>query len=235
MSKKLPKIKHPIFELELPSTGEKVKYRTFTVKEEKILLIAQESKDYDQAILSIKQVVNNCLIGKKIEDLAMFDLEFVLLTIRSKSVNNLISFKIKDEDTSEEVDIELDLDKVQVVRNPAHTNKIELEDNMILMMRYPTIDEFGIIVKNGASNQEANFEVLLKCMDKLIAGEEVYIFKEFSEEELLEFFDDLDAGPINKIKQFFETMPVLRHEIKYTNNAGTEKTFVIEGMETFFI
>ena len=102
MTKKtLPKIQNPIFELELPSTGEKVKYRAFTVKEEKILLIAQESNDIDQSILSIKQVVNNCLIDKSIDDLSMFDLEYVLLTLRSKSVDNAVMFAIKDPDTGE--------------------------------------------------------------------------------------------------------------------------------------
>ena len=104
MTKTLPKIKNPIFELELPSTGEKIKYRTFTVKEEKILLIAQETKDVEQAILSIKQVVNNCLIDKKIEDLSMFDLEYILITLRSKSVDNAVAFSIKDPETEEKIE-----------------------------------------------------------------------------------------------------------------------------------
>lgn len=236
MTKKtLPKIQNPIFELELPSTGEKVKYRAFTVKEEKILLIAQESNDIDQSILSIKQVVNNCLIDKSIDDLSMFDLEYVLLTLRSKSVDNAVIFAIKDPDTEEKVELELDLNDVKITKDEEHTKDIRVTDDFVLYMRYPTINEFLSLIKAGKDDTNANFEVMISCMDKLVGDEEVYKFSEFSPEEIEAFAEDLDANTVKKIKRFFETMPTLRHELKYINKNGDEKTFVIEGMQTFFI
>lgn len=235
MTKTLPKIKNPIFELELPSTGEKIKYRTFTVKEEKILLIAQETKDVEQAILSIKQVVNNCLIDKKIEDLSMFDLEYILITLRSKSVDNAVAFSIKDPETEEKIDLELDLNDVKIVEGDNHTKEIRINDDFVLIMKYPTIDQFMMLAKQGTTSPETNFEIMIGCMDKLVGEEEVYHFRDFSQEEVEAFAQDLDASAVQKIRMFFETMPVLRHELKYTNKNGKEKTFVIEGMQTFFI
>lgn len=234
MSKKLPKLKHPIFSVELPSTGEKVNYRTFTVKEEKILLLAQEAKDVEQALLSIQQVVNNCLVDTEVEKLSMFDLEFMLLTLRAKSVDNKVLFTIKDPDTEETVELELDLDEVKIVRDEKHTDQIKLDDENILYMRYPTISEYGMLLKAGMEDGEANYKIMKKCMDKLVSGEEVYLFEEFSDEDMEEFIDDLSSSVIEQLKVFFQTMPKLRHEMKYTNSEGAEKTFVIEGMETFF-
>jgi hypothetical protein len=235
MTRTLPKIKQPIFELTLPSSGEKINYRTFTVKEEKILLIAQETKDIDQAILSIKQVVNNCLIEKSVDDLSMFDLEYILLTLRSKSVDNAVSFAIKDPETKERVELELDLNEVKIVKGESHTKDIKVTEDFVLYMRYPTINEFLSLMKAGADDTNANFKIMIDCMDKLVSSDEVYKFKDFSAAEIEAFADDLDASAVKKIKNFFETMPTLRHEMKYTNKNGKEQTFVIEGMQTFFI
>ena len=233
--KSLPKIQQPIFELELPSSGDKVKYRTFTVKEEKILLIAQETKDIDQAILSIKQVVNNCLIDKSVDELSMFDLEYVLLTLRSKSVDNAVAFAIKDPETDERVELELDLNDVQITKGENHSKEIRVTDDFVLCMRYPTINEFLALMKADSNDTNANFQIMIDCMDKLVGNDEVYKFIDFSAAEIEAFADDLDASAVKKIKQFFETMPTLRHELKYTNKNGKEQTFVIEGMQTFFI
>lgn len=230
----LPKIQKPLFCLELPSTGEKVNYRTFTVKEEKILLIAQETDDINQSILSIKQVVNNCLINKNVDDLSMFDLEYVLLTLRSKSVDNSVMFSIKDPDTGERVDLELNLDDVEIVKNENHSKEIKISDDFTLFMRYPTINEFLELVKENKDDANKDFAIMINCMDKLINDEEVYKFTDFSTEEIEAFADDLDSATVQKIKNFFETMPMLRHEIKYTNKDGKDKTFVIEGLNTFF-
>jgi hypothetical protein len=235
MNKKLPKIDRPIFELTLPSTGEKVKYTAFTVKEEKILLVAQEAKEIDQATLAIKQVVNNCLIDRDIDDLSMFDLEYILLSLRSKSVDNMVAFAIKDPDTGERVELALDLNDVKLMKDENHTNIIKINDEFTLFMRYPSINEFMTLFKTENSKPEMNFQILVNCMDKLVSEDEVYNFKDFSEEQIIAFADDLDSSAIKKIKEFFETMPTLRHELKYTNKNGDEKTFVIEGMQTFFI
>ena len=236
MTKKpLPKIQNPIFELELPSSGERIKYRTFTVKEEKILLIAQETNDIDQSILSIKQVVNNCLIDQNIDDLSMFDLEYVLLTLRSKSVDNAVMFAIKDPDTNERIELELDLNDVKVTKDDTHKKEIIVTDDFTLYMRYPTINEFLELIKSGQGDANADFAIMISCMDKLVGNDEVYKFSEFTPAEIEAFAEDLDSSAVKKIEHFFETMPTLRHEMKYKNSNGDEKTFVIEGMQTFFI
>jgi hypothetical protein len=234
MTKTLPKIDKPIFELTLPSTGEIVRYTAFTVKEEKILLIAQELKEVDQALLSIKQVVNNCLINKNIDDLSMFDLEYVLLSLRSKSVDNTVSFAIRDPETEERVELSLDLNEVKLVNNENHSKQIKVNDQFTLIMRYPSINEFLMLMKDGVTDPESNFKLLIGCMDKLVGEDEVYEFKNFTQDEIEAFAEDLDSNTIKAIKRFFETMPTLRHEIKYMNKNGNEKTFVIEGMQTFF-
>ncbi len=138
----LPKIDLPIFDLTLPSTGEKIKYRPFTVKEEKILLVAQEAADPRQEMLAAKQIINNCLIDGNIEDLAMFDAEYILINLRGKSVENTAAFTIKDPDTEEEVQLELDIDAIKIKKNDEHTNKIRINDEYVLFLKYPKINEF---------------------------------------------------------------------------------------------
>jgi hypothetical protein len=231
----LPKIEKPIFELSLPSTGETIQYTPFSVKEEKILLIAQESKDPEQAILAVKQIVNNCLINKNVEDLAMFDLEYVLLTLRSKSVDNNVKFAIKDPDTKETIELELDLTDIKVSTDDRHSKELRINDSYVLYMRYPTISEFSTMILNGTNKVGANFKIMVKCMEKLVSEDEVYKFSDFTDEEINEFLESLESDVIKKLKLFFDTIPKLRHEIKYTNSNGTNKTFVIEGMESFFI
>ena len=230
----LPKIDLPIFELELPSTGEKIKYRPFTVKEEKILLVAQESKDATQEILASKQIVNNCLVDKDVSDLAMFDLEYILLILRSRSVDNNIGFNIKDPDTEENIKLMLDLDKVSLTRFDEHTNEIVVNDDYVLYLRYPTIDEFIKIVETDVNDPLLNYLLMVSCLEKLASEDEVHYFKEYTPEEVDAFMENLDGSVIKQIQKFFETMPKLRHEMNYTNKDGNDKTFVIEGMRSFF-
>jgi hypothetical protein len=231
----LPKIELPLFEAKLPMTGEKVKYRPFTVREEKILLLAQESKEIEQAILAVKQVVNNCVYDVDIDKLSMIDLEYILLVLRSKSVDNNASFSIKDPETGESTRLELDLEDVKVKTYENHSDMIKISDEFIIKMRYPTINEFLALVRDGIDNKETNYNIMISCMDQLLSKDEVYKFKDFSKKEIDEFVDSLGGDVIKKIKHFFSTMPKLRHEIKYKNKNGNEKTFVIEGIETFFI
>ena len=230
----LPKIDIPIMELTLPSNGEKLKYRPFTVKEEKILLVGQESGDATSQILAAKQVVNNCLIENDVTELAMFDLEYVILYIRARSVNNMINFSIKDEDTEERHDLEIDIDKVQLVRDPEHTNEIKINEEYTLFLRYPTIDEFARLSTLDPEDPLTDYIMLTSCIDYVASEDEVHYFKEYSREDIDEFMDSLEAKAIKGITGFFETMPKLRHEVQYTNSAGTEKTFVVEGMQSFF-
>ena len=233
----LPKIDMPIFTMVLPASKETVKYRPFTVKEEKILLIARETKDLDQIILSIKQVINNCLLDKDIDDLSMVDLEFALLTIRGQSVDTNIKFGITDPDTQEPVQLEINLNDITLFEDPTHSNQVKVNDQYTLIMRYPSIDEAWTILKMGkekTSAAVAEFEVLLKCLDKLVSEDEVFKFDDFSQKEVTDFVESLDNKTIKRIEAFFTTMPKLKHTIPYKNSAGADKTFVLQGIETFF-
>lgn len=231
----LPKIQQTLFEITIPSIEKKVYHRLFTVKEEKILLIAQESKDPSQALLAMKQVVNNCLIDVNIEELALFDLEYLLLSIRGKSVDNKIEFSIKDPDTGEQVNLALDIEDVKIVKDPNHSHIVKLDDEYSLFLKYPTINQFAELMNGNPNDPEASYKVMVSCFDQMISENEVIKFSEYSEEEITKFTDDLDANVVKNIRKFFDTIPKLRHELKYTNSNGAEKTFVIEGMEAFFI
>ena len=230
----LPKIDLPIFETVLLSTDEKIKFRPYTVKEEKILLVAQEAKDPLQEILAMKQVINNCLIDKDVSDLAMFDLEYMHIVLRSKSVDNNVAFAVKDPDTDETVRLELDLDKVKLVKKEDHTNEIKLNADYMLYLRYPTIDAFVKIAEMSATDPLVSYFVMINCLDKIASEDEVFYFKDYSAEDIDKFMEDLGGDVISKIQRFFETMPKIRHEMKYTNKNGDEKTFVVEGLRSFF-
>lgn len=231
----LPKIDMPIYELKLPSNGQKVKYRPFTVKEEKILLIAQESKDSEQIINAIKQIVNNCLLGGSIDDLALVDLEYMLIMIRSKSVDNLVKFEIEDPDTEEKITLELDLTNVKIERQEGHTNKIEVSDQYTLFLKYPSADDFFSLLDDTKSESEKNYNIMISCLDKLASSEDVYDFRDFTRKEIDDFVESLHNNVVKQIKTFFDTIPKVRHEIEYQNKKGENKTFVIQGTQTFFM
>lgn len=230
----LPKIDLPLFELKLPSTGRKVKYRPFTVKEEKILLVAQESNDREQELLAAKQIVNNCLVKTDISKLAMFDLEYVLLVLRSRSVDNAIKFTIGDPDTKERVEMEINIDDVKIVKDKEHSKRVRINDEYTLFLKYPTIDQFTQIITMDPSDPLVNYYIMTSSLDQIASEEETHKFSDYSQEEVDDFMNDMTADVMKEIQKFFETMPKLRHELKYTNSEGTEKTFVIEGMRSFF-
>jgi hypothetical protein len=233
---KLPVIDLPVYEVVLPSTGEKIKYRAFTVKEEKIMLIAKESRDPEQIITSIKQILNNCIIGKNVDDLAIFDIEYVLAMIRGKSVNNVVDFVITDPETQEEVKLTLKVDDIKIARNEKHTNKIRVNDEYVLFLKYPSYDVYTSALKpNAATDPLTYYDAMIRCFDKLVSEQTVYEFSNFSREEVDNFIESLSADVIERIETFFSTMPKLRHEITYVNKNGNKKTFVIEGTESFFM
>lgn len=231
----LPKIDLPIYELELPSNNKKIKYRPFTVKEEKILLIAQEGKDLKHMIEAVKQVVNNCLINDDVSTFAMFDLEYILLLLRSKSVNNSVTFSINDPDTKEAIELSLDLLDVKVTTEEEHSNRIKINDAYTMFLRYPTIEEFIDFISGDKDDALVTYNIMISCLEQVVSEDDVYKFKDFSSEEIDNFMDDLQGDVLSEIKKFFDTMPKLRHEMKYINSNGDEKTFVIEGMQSFFI
>ncbi len=230
----LPKIDLPIFETVLPSTKEKIKYRAYTVKEEKILLVAQESKDPSQEVMAMKQVVNNCLIDKDVTELSMFDLEYIHLILRSKSVDNNVNFAITDPDTEEKVEVTMDLDNIILTEKEGHKKEIQINDDYMLILKYPNVDAFVKIVEMSPEDPLVSYFIMINCLDKLASEDEIHYFKDHTEEEIDSFMEGLSGDVIGKIQKFFETMPRLRHEMKYTNKNGDEKTFVIEGMRSFF-
>ena len=232
----LPKIDQPLFELEIPSTGKKAKYRPFTVKEEKILLIAQESQDMDQIILSIKQVISNCLEEVDVDELSVFDLEFIILNIRAKSVNNEIAFGFEDEDTGEKIDTVIDVNEIKVDFNPDHTKKIEINSQFYMMMRYPTLEEVRQMQSANEGSTEQMFATMVSCIDTLVDQntDEVFKMQDFTSEEVADFVDGFTSTVVEKIQQFYMTMPKLRHTIDYKDSKGKKKQFVVEGMDSFF-
>lgn len=231
----LPKIDLPLFELTVPSSGKKVKYRPFNVREEKILLIAQEAGDLDQIVLAIKQIINNCVSDVNIDDLPMFDLEFIILNIRAKSVNNEIEFNVIDEETQQEVKLKLDLNSVTVVKNEKHTKKITINDEYTIIMKYPTIDRVKEL--DNQNSTEGVYNLMVGCIDMLSSndGDKIYKFSDFTKDEINTFIEELPATSITDIKNFFETIPVLRVEVPYKNSLGNDKVFVLEGLNSFFI
>ena len=232
----LPKIDQPLFEIVIPSTEKKAHFRPFTVKEEKILLIAQESNDVDQIILSIKQVLNNCLVGAEVDDLSVFDLEYIILNIRGKSVNNEILFGFQDEETEERVDVMLDVNDVNVQFDPNHSKEIVINDQYYIMMRYPSLDEVKGMQLLGEGDTEQMFNTMLSCIDILVdrTSDEIYKLSEFTDKEVSDFVDGFTGTVVESIKNFYQTMPKLRHTIEYKDKNGKDKTFVVEGMESFF-
>ena len=236
----LPKIATPTYELELPSTGETVKYRPFLVKEEKLLVIALESEDTKQITNAIKTVIKNCIETKgiKVETLPTFDIEYLFLNIRGKSVGEEIDVNIicpDDEET--QVQVKINVDDIQVERDENHTNRIKLDDNLMMEMKYPSLEQF---IKNNfdlSSNNsiDQSFEVIASCVDKIFNQEEVWSAVDVTKKELMEFLDQMNTTQFKEIEKFFETMPKLSHKIKVKNpKTEVESEVVLEGLSSFF-
>lgn len=231
----LPKIDLPLFELTVPSNGKKVKYRPFTVKEEKILLIAQETEDLDQIILAIKQIIGNCVVGIDVDDIPMFDLEYMIIHIRAKSVTNELEFNITDNETEENVKLKVDLERITLKTDDRHNKNIKINDDYTLIMKYPSIDKLKEL--QDPNNNDAVFNMMVSCIDVLMSndGDKIYKFSDFSKEEIMDFIEGLNAKTIADIKLFFETFPVLRIDLPYKNKLGNDRKFVLEGLNSFFI
>lgn len=233
---KLPKFDMPKFEVVLPSTDKKVKYRPFTVKEEKILLIAKESGDYEQILLATEQIIENCVEGVDVKKLTTFDIEYLFISIRAKSVNNVIEFSIKDNETDEKINLVFDINDIKVFIPEGHTKVVEIEDGYSMIMRYPSVKELLIFKDMNDDNaQEIFFKTMVSCIDKIVNGDVVYEIDNFSEEEIQEFVDSLPGDAVVKIRHFFETMPSMKYVTTYKRSDGTEKQFVVQGLDSFFI
>lgn len=231
----LPKIVHPTFNVEIPSTKQKVRMRPFLVREEKILLMAQTSENPKDIVLAIQQVVNNCLVEDiDFEKLTTFDIEYLFLKLRAKSVGNVIEMKYRDPDDNNQYDIVVDLDEVQVVFNENHNNKIEMTPDTGIILKYPKADMADQISSDVKTEVELMFEIMKYSIDKVYDAENVYDVSTSTKEQLNEFVDNLDVDTMKKIQTFMETMPKLYHEVPYTTKDGKEKKIVLQTLNDFF-
>jgi T4 bacteriophage base plate protein len=236
----LPKISTPTYEVELPSTGETIQYRPFLVKEEKVLVIALESEDTKQITNAIKTVIKNCILtkGVKVETLPTFDIEYLFLNIRGKSVGEEIEVNVicpDDEQTT--TTVKIDLDSIKVQKNEDHTNKIKVDKNIMMEMKYPSLEQF---IKNNFDFTDANamdqsFELIASCIDKIYTEDEVWSTSDVTKKELNEFLEQMNSSQFKEIEKFFETMPKLSHKVKVTNpKTQVESEVVLEGLASFF-
>jgi len=234
----LPRIDVPIYEMVVPSTDEKIKYRPFLIKEEKILLIAMESGENEDIIQAVKQIVSECTFNKlKLGDMPMFDVEYMFLRIRAKSVGEVSKLKVLCQDDKETyATVEVDLTEIQVQVDDDHTNKIELSDEMGVIMKYPSIDSFSAA---GISNITADnmIDVVATCIAQIYdkKGEEVYDSKDSTKKELVDFVEQLNTKQFQDVQKFFDTMPKLRHMITVLNpKTKKESNIQLSGLSDFF-
>ena len=238
----LPKIATPSYELELPSTGKTIQYRPFLVKEEKLLVIALESQDTKQITNAIKAVIRSCVLTKsvKVENLPTFDIEFLFLNIRGKSVGEDIDVKIicpDDEET--EVTINVNLDDIKVQKSEGHSKQIKLDKDLMMELKYPSLNEF---VKSnfdpndtGRSAMDQSFDLISTCIDKIYNEDEVWAASDCTKKEIKDFLESMNSSQFKQIEAFFDTMPKLSHSMKVTNpKTKVESDVVLEGLASFF-
>ena len=236
----LPKIATPEYELVLPSTQKKITYRPFLVKEEKLLVLALESENTKQITTAIKSVLKSCILtrGIKVEKLPTFDIEYLFLNIRARSVGEDVEVNIVAPDDGEtSITVTIDLDEIQVHTNDNHTNKIKLDETLMMEMKYPSLEQF--ISNNfdfkGEVDIDKSFELIASCIDKIYNDEDVWSTDDCTKKEVIDFLDQMNSNQFKEIEQFFDTMPKLSHTIEVTNPATKVKsTIVLEGLSSFF-
>jgi hypothetical protein len=236
----LPKISTPTYELELPSTEQEIKYRPFLVKEEKLLVIALESEDSKQITNAIKNVIKNCIHTKgiKVESLPTFDIEYLFLNIRGKSVGEELEVNIicPDDETTN-VPVKIDIDSIKVQFNEEHTKQIKIDKNIMMEMKYPSLDQFikSNFDFNNGSAMDQSFDLIASCVDKIYTEEEVWSAADVTKKEIVDFLEQMNSAQFKEIEKFFETMPKLSHKVKITNpNTKVESEVVLEGLASFF-
>ena len=231
----LPKINYPLFDIVIPSSKKKIKMRPFLVREEKILLLAQASGDPRDVVMAIKQVVNNCILDDvDVDLLTTFDLEYMFVKLRARSINNIIDVTYNDPEDDKQYKLQINLDEVEIQSDPLHTPNVKITDDMGLVLRYPKTDMLKDVEK-ATSEVDIYFEVIKYCIDKVYDADNVYETKDYSAEELHEFVISLDVNTFKQIQIFLETMPKLHYETKYTNSAGTERKVVLQNLNDFFM
>ena len=236
----LPTISTPTYELVLPSSNRKIKYRPFLVKEEKILILAMESQDTKQIARAVKDVISKCILSKgiKVERLSTFDIEYLFLNIRGKSVGEQIEVMVTcPDDEKTQVPMSINIDSIKVQKDDDHSIDIKLDDVYTLRMKYPSLTEF---IKNNFSaidemSVDDTFDLIASCIDQVYSEEESWASEECTKKELTTFVESLNSNQFKKVEKFFETMPKLSHTVKVTNpNTNVESEIKIEGLQNFF-
>ena len=243
----LPKIDVPIYNVKLLSTGKSLRFRPFTVKEEKLFLMANENEDLNSVVDTIKQILNNCIIDEiQIDSLPIFDIEHLFLNIRARSISEIVNLKYKcnndvlDEETKEEkkcntvVEIDLNILEIEPEKQKGHTNKIEITEKMGIIMKYPN---FETLKKFEIENEaDSIIKITVNCIDYVYDSDSIYYAKDSTEEELIEFVEYMQAKDLEKIKTFFDTMPKIKKDIDFKcNKCGHEEKIELEGIQNFFV
>ena len=236
----LPKISTPTYELELPSTGKTIKFRPFLVKEEKLLVLALESDDSKEITNAIKAVLKDCIQtrGVKVDTLPTFDIEYLFLNIRGKSVGEDIEVSVLCPDDGETyAEVQISIDDIKVTRDKNHSNQIKIDENLMMEMKYPSLDQF---VKSNFEfsndNQvDQSFELIASCIDKVYSADEAWTTDDFTKKEVTEFLEQMNSAQFKEIESFFSTMPKLSHEVQVVNPKTKKKSKVtLEGLASFF-
>ena len=238
----LPKINTPTYELVLPSTGKKIKYRPFLVREEKILIMAMESEDMNQITSAIIQIITDCILAKdiKVESLATFDIEYLFLNIRAKSVGETIEVNITCPDDGEtQVEMSINIDDIKVKKTRGHKNIVKLDDDISMKLKYPSLNQF---IENNFEVSQTNtgdigqsLSMISSCIEMVYNQEESWEASDCTQKELSEFIEQMNTKQFKQIEKFFTTMPKLSHEIAVKNpNTGVESEVVLEGLASFF-
>jgi hypothetical protein len=237
----LPKLNVPVYEAILPSTEKVIKYRPFLVKEEKILLTALETEDTKSLSSAVRQIVNNCVQGElDVDKLPTFDIEYLFLRLRAKSVGEKVTIGLRPYGCSKNegglckstTEVEIDLEEVKVTKNKASSSKIMLDDKIGIKMKYPDINTINL---SGTTSEAAGMDVIKNCIDMIYTKEETHERDSFTDEELDEFIDSLNSQQFKLIRTFFDNMPVLKHIVKYKcNTCGEKKETTLQGLNSFF-
>jgi len=231
----LPKIDQPLFDVTVPSTGKKIEFRPFLVKEEKILLIAQSSGIDTDIIKAIKQILNLCIVDEfNVDTLTTFDLEYLFLKLRAKSVNNIVKLSYRDNEDDEVYDFEVDLDKIEVEMPKDIDPKIQITDQIGMTMKYPSA---SITDRLREFENEVDLMTffIINCIDTIYTEDEVFLASDYKEKELEEFLDGLTIQSFDKVRQFFEKLPKLYHKIEYKNKLGNDRSIELNTVRDFFM
>ena len=234
----LPVLNNPNYEMELPSTGEKIEYRPFLVKEQKILMMAMESKDTSAQAKAVVDIIRNCTFGKidnKVEGLPTFDIEYMFLQIRQKSVGETVEITVTCPDDGEtKVPVTVNLEEIKVVKTEGHTNVIMITDKIGLTMKYPTMKQIMGYDMTKLDSMEGTFGIINDCLENVFDENEVY--DEMNGKEVSDFIEQMTTDQFQKVTEFFTNMPKLKHIVKVTNpNTGVENEIALEGMQSFLV